>query len=232
MKTKEKETPFQSKYSDPAVQEVESLFRQVVGFYIPNLDLIDGLFAKVYKKYTAKNRHYHDINHIYNMCCLWNQEKHRLKDPREIFLAIIYHDIIYVSRRSDNEEKSATYFSKHVNRTLGLRHDSFDKVINAILATKHNADAEKFWKKDKDIQFLLDFDLSILGADEESYEVYRKNVRKEYKIYPDVLYKPGRKKVLESFLKREKIFITPEYNQVFEKRARKNLETEINSYLC
>ena len=59
------------------------------------------------KKYSAKSRHYHDMNHICGMCDCWDLFKHKLKNPDEIFMAIIYHDIIYKPTRSDNEEKSA-----------------------------------------------------------------------------------------------------------------------------
>jgi predicted metal-dependent HD superfamily phosphohydrolase len=40
----------------------------------------------------------------------------------------------------------------------------------------------------------LDADLSILGKDLDTYLAYTKMIRKEYSIYPDFLYKPGRKK--------------------------------------
>jgi predicted metal-dependent HD superfamily phosphohydrolase len=56
-------------------------------------------------------------------------------------------------------------------------------------------------------------------------------VRKEYEIYPDEQYNLGRKGVLESFIKRKKIFLTKEFKK-YEKRARKNLQDEINLYLC
>ncbi len=50
-----------------------------------------------------------------------------------------------------------------------------------------------------DINYLLDADLSVLGKDRETYLVYTQMIRKEYSIYPDFLYKPGRKKFLNIF---------------------------------
>lgn len=223
---------FGSKYTDPYVQEVESIFYEVLSFYISREQILGKLFDDVYKKYNAKNRHYHNMKHIYNMCMLWQKEKTNLKHPRAIFLAIIYHDIIYVTRNNNNEEKSANYFLNKVSSMFGLDIESNNKVYNAIRATKHNDESKEIWKNDKDIQLLLDFDLAILGTDNiDEYEWYRKGVRKEYRIFPNILYKPGRKKVLESFLQREKIYLTPNFKHL-EKKARKNLKQEINSYLC
>ena len=76
-------------------------------------------------------------------------------------------------------------------------------------------------------QFMLDFDLSILGQDWKIYKTYISSIRKEYSMYPDFLYNPGRKKVLENFLKRESLFFTEFYKNLYEEKARENLSNEI-----
>lgn len=53
-------------------------------------------------------------------------------------------------------------------------------------------------------------------------------VRKEYSIYPDLLYKPGRKKVLQHFLQMERIFKTQVFYDKYETQSRRNLEKELN----
>jgi predicted metal-dependent HD superfamily phosphohydrolase len=52
-------------------------------------------------------------------------------------------------------------------------------------------------------------------------------VRREYSIYPDLLYKPGRKKVLQHFLNMEHIFKTIHFYTLYEQNARNNLNREI-----
>jgi predicted metal-dependent HD superfamily phosphohydrolase len=74
---------------------------------------------------------------------------------------------------------------------------------------------------------MLDFDLSILGQDWEIYEAYIQNIRKEYKLYPDFLYNPSRRKILENFLKRKSLFFTEKYQDILEDKARVNLIREI-----
>lgn len=202
---------------------------------VSNFDMDDMLvlFAEILKAYSSKSRHYHDYNHICRMLGYWEANKDKLKNPEAVFWTIIFHDIVYKATRKDNEEKSADAWLVFANKHTNLSGRIKDKVYNAIIATKHNAESEAIWSKDDDIKYLLDFDLEILGTRHASeYEWYRSGVRKEYKIYPDILYKPGRKKVLESFLARKKIYLTKEFQELCEKKARKNLRNEIKLYLC
>ena len=94
---------------------------------------------------------------------------------------------------------------------------------NQILATKSHLSNENF-----DTNYFLDADLSVLGQGWNSYSDYFKNVRKEYSIYPDILYNSGRKKVLKHFLAMEKIFKTDYFFRKFELNARQNLQKELN----
>jgi predicted metal-dependent HD superfamily phosphohydrolase len=90
-----------------------------------------------------------------------------------------------------------------------------------ILATKEHQ------RSDDETNLFTDADLSVLGADRETYLLYVQQIRAEYSIYPDILYNPGRKKVLEHFLNMENIFKTNEFRTKYESAARKNLEAEI-----
>jgi predicted metal-dependent HD superfamily phosphohydrolase len=223
---------------DFQVQYLYTKFVEVFYKYVNNTEVIDKLYKDVYDKYNGRGRHYHNMTHIYRMVRNWSRLKKKLKNSDAVFMAIIYHDIVYKPRKSDNEEKSAEYFEKiaeaHLKKHLvaGVYYTLVDDVKCAIVATKHNATSVIYWKDNSDIQYLLDFDLEILSASNANdYEWYRSGVRKEYRIYPNILYKPGRKKVLESFLTREKIYLTKDFEER-ENTARKNLKKEINSYLC
>jgi len=55
---------------------------------------------------------------------------------------------------------------------------------------------------------------------------YAKNIRKEYHIYPDLMYNPGRIKVLQHFLQKSNIYFTQAF-QAKEAAARQNLQQEI-----
>ncbi|TCN58726.1 hypothetical protein D0809_10275 [Flavobacterium circumlabens] len=172
------------------------------------------------KAYSWKSRHYHNLTHIRDMVECFEKYADQLQFPNEVLFAVFYHDYIYKSSKKDNELKSAEF-------ALSILHEniSFDKqlVFDAICATQqhqHNAI--------EDINWLIDFDLKILARDWNEYQIYFEQIRKEYRIYPDFLYKPGRAKALKHFLENDFIFQTDEFRHLYEEKARKNIEKEIS----
>jgi predicted metal-dependent HD superfamily phosphohydrolase len=94
-----------------------------------------------------------------------------------------------------------------------------------ILATKEH----KGEGLTKDGKLFLDADLFILGTPEDIYKEYSKAIRKEYGWVPSFLYKRGRKKLLENFIKRDRIYFTDEMFEMFEIKARQNIVEELVS---
>jgi predicted metal-dependent HD superfamily phosphohydrolase len=92
------------------------------------------------------------------------------------------------------------------------------RVRRLILATAHAANAET-----PDEALLLDIDLSILGADDSTFDEYDRAIRVEYEWVPDEAYRAARTNVLHGFLKRDRIFQTVAYRQQ-EAAARRNIE--------
>jgi predicted metal-dependent HD superfamily phosphohydrolase len=91
-----------------------------------------------------------------------------------------------------------------------------------ILATKGHTVST-----DNDTNLFTDADLSILGESWELYQEYFQKIRKEYAIYPDAVYNPGRTKVLNHFLSMERIFKTDIFHEKFELNAKNNLTREL-----
>src|SRR5690606_34481974 len=98
---------------------------------------------------------------------------------------------VYNITRQDNEQKSADIAEDRLAK-LGVPADKISMCQNQIMVTKEHHDST-----DNDTNYLLDFDLLILGDTPENYKDYTKKIRNEYSIYPDFLYKKGRKKVLQ-----------------------------------
>lgn len=67
----------------------------------------------------------------------------------------------------------------------------------------------------------------ILGTAREGYETYCGQIRREYGLFPDMLYKPGRLKVLRRFLEMPSIYRTSHFQFLLEMQARENLQAEI-----
>src|SRR5690606_17201914 len=101
--------------------------------------------------------------------------------------------------------------------------DIITKSRNLILSTKKHEVSD-----DSDTNTLTDADLSILGSNRENYVRYIQAVRQEYKIVPDLIYIPGRKKVLQHFLSMNRIFKTEYFHSKYEQQARANIEWEIS----
>ena len=172
----------------------------------------------LHKNYSQKNRSYHNWKHIEAMIKSWSAYKNQLENPVETLLAIYYHDVIYISTRKDNELKSAELACKELKEAQGI---DLEAIYNLILCTQtHNASTN-------DEKWLVDFDLQILGRSWDIYEMYYKQIRKEYRIYPNFMYNPGRKKALLHFLDKEVIYQTETFRTKYEKQARQNIEREI-----
>ena len=97
------------------------------------------------------------------------------------------------------------------------------KVSDMIMAT---ADHQS---EDTETSIFLDADMCILGSNENLYRDYIAKVRKEFSIYPDLLYNSGRKRFIEGTLKRDAIFLTTAFREKYETRARINLANELKS---
>ncbi|QTE24505.1 hypothetical protein J3359_11350 [Polaribacter cellanae] len=160
------------------------------------------------------------------MLNLAKENRAAIKDFDALLFAIWFHDIIYKSRSKRNEKKSAKYAVKRL-KNFNLKELKRNKIYKLILSTKKH---KILVKTDLDNAFLLDFDLAIFGQDWNVYEAYTQKIRKEYKMFPNFLYRPARKKVLQGFLDRETLYFTEKYKNLFEKQARENLQRELNLY--
>ncbi len=197
----------------------------LVSNYSSDKDLIYNYWEDITSQYSKKSRYYHNLEHIHNMLVQLETIKGEIANLPEIKFAIWYHDIIYKSTKKDNEEKSAA-FAKNRLKSFSFNINSIKKVEELILSTKkHNV----ILNQNQDNAYLLDLDLSILGSNWETYKNYTQKIRKEYKIYPDFMYKSGRKKVLQHFLERDTLYFTKTYKIQFENKARENIKRELET---
>lgn len=196
-------------------------FVQLCFPFTKDQDLIARLWKEIETKYTEKGRHYHDLLHIERMFEEFEAIKDSISEFSLISFAVFYHDVIYDATSKSNEEKSASTAEKRLTE-LDLGKEEIAIISAQILATKSHQNSEN-----SDINYLLDVDLSVLGKDWETYLDYTQKIRKEYSIYPDFLYKPGRKKVLRHFLELESIFKTEYFKGKYEVQAKENIEKEL-----
>lgn len=183
----------------------------------------EKFWSEIKENYTSKSRYYHNLSHIYNMFQFVEDFKNEITDFYNLKLAIWYHDIVYKFTKKDNEEKSAL-FAENRLKSIDFDEKRIEIIKKLIISTKKH---QLILIENKDNDILLDLDLSIFGSNWKTYQQYIKNIRKEYKIYPNFMYNPTRKKVLKHFLNRENLYFTERFQNQFENQARKNIEKEI-----
>lgn len=201
---------------------IKETFFALVARYSSDIALTETFWQEIETGYTRKKRRYHTLTHLQKM--LEQLAVHTgIEDWDTLLFALYYHDIVYKVTNRDNEEKSAELARERLTQ-LNYPPDKMARCTAHILATKSHEQST-----DNDTNLFTDADLSILGADPETYRVYTRQIRAEYSIYPDFMYYPGRKRVVQHFLDMERIYKTEYFRDALENQARQNLRSELET---
>lgn len=186
----------------------------------------EKVLVDLLRHYDARGRHYHNSSHLAALLRWCERYRTELREPTLVQLAIWFHDVIYRTRRSDNELRSANYATV----TLALLKAPLaltDDVASLIRATQtHRLDALPE-RLHHDGGWFLDFDLAILGSRPDVYAAYAQAIRREYRWVPAVLFRRKRRAVLENFLQRPQLYFTEGMRALLEEQARENLTNEL-----
>jgi predicted metal-dependent HD superfamily phosphohydrolase len=172
-----------------------------------------GPYADLARRYAEAHRAYHTIEHIAH--CL--DEADAVGAPDVVRLALWYHDAVYDTKRSDNEERSA-----ELVRALPLPAAIRERAAALVLATKHAGIPE-----DPEAALTVDIDLAILGRPPADFDRYERQIRTEYAWVPGMFFRSKRAEILASFLARPSIYGTPRFRDRYEAAARANLERSL-----
>ena len=196
-------------------------FYNLVGLVDSNL--VDQMWGEIQDAHTSKYRVYHNLNHLENLFNELNPIQDVISSWETVSYAIFYHDIVYNVKKKNNEELSADLTVRHL-KEINYPTESIQLCFDHIIATKSHSVSGNH-----DTNLFTDADLSVLGKDWNQYQSYFQAIRKEYKIYPNLLYNPARKKVLSHFLEMSSIFKTTHFRELYEQNARTNIERELHS---
>ena len=172
--------------------------------------------------YAEKHRAYHTIEHIQACFRHLSAAENQASHPHEIELALWFHDVVYKPFSSTNEEDSAV-LSKAFLAANGIAPDISQRIYDMIILTKDHVTPRTI-----DETLMIDIDLSILGAKQDTYDQFEKNVRKEYKWVPPFIFRKKREEVLFGFLARERLYHTDYFYNHLEAQAKANLERAVN----
>lgn len=197
------------------------IFYKRLSKYTDNAKLINSTFAELLELYSDDRRHYHDLTHIISLLNQFETIKGELTDEDVVYIAIWFHDAVFDTWKSDSEDRSAAFAQEFLQQTK-MPPSRIAKVVNYILATKtHEPNGEG------DLDYFLDLDLSILGAEETIYDVYTRQIKDEYHLIPGFIYNRGRRKILRGIIERPNIYRTTFFRTKLEMQARQNIEREL-----
>lgn len=200
---------------------LKETFIKLLEAYTNQTALVSELWSEIEVCHSQAKRHYHTLTHLENLLKQLIPVQDHIKNWNVVLFTLYYHDIVYHPLKGNNEEKSAEFAEARLS-AIDVPAPLIQHCKLQILATKKHLP-----EPDEDTNYFTDADLSVLGQEWDHYSRYYKGVRKEYSIYPDLIYKPGRKKVLQHFLNMDRIFKTEYFYNKFETTAKRNLQREL-----
>jgi predicted metal-dependent HD superfamily phosphohydrolase len=191
-------------------------------------DIAKAAAAELEARYADPHRRYHDTAHVQAVVRDSAELGRELGlsdvDCATLTLAAAAHDVIYDGEPGQDERRSAAWIRDHLIRA-GVKEIHVARVEALVLATMtHSAPPE-----DLAALALLDADLAILGADEETYERYRIAVRAEYSALDEATWRAGRSAVLNDLIQRNPLYATEVARARWEQRAKANLARELGT---
>ena len=167
--------------------------------------------------YAGADRGYHNLEHLEEVLQWVEQVPLPSPEKDRLSLALFYHDVVYDAHREDNEQASADWAVRDLGEP-GL------KLVELILDTRHSA------RPQSDLgRWMVDIDLSVLGASAERFHRYDQGVRHEYAWVPETIFRSRRKEILRQFLERPRIYFTDFFHQRLDGPARANLQAAVEA---
>ena len=142
--------------------------------------------------WNESHRHYHTLNHLNDVIDQINEDKSKYseKEYEKLMLAALFHDCVYDSMSSTNEEDSANFF---IECCQDKSNPDVLEVKQMILDTKTHESTTNLSES------FNHYDMSIVERDFEQLLEWENGIAEEYKAYGEQ-YKEGRLKFLESLL--------------------------------
>lgn len=187
------------------------------------LALPTSLSVDILARYGETHRAYHDAAHIAEVLDWFDivaEGPTGWRQPAEVYVAILFHDIVYVPGAKDNERRSAALARTHA-AALGVDADRVAHLIE--LTARHGQLAPEDVAGDPDAAMFLDADMAILGAAPGAFDAYDANIRFEFSDVPLDAYRAGRAAFLAGVLGKPRIYLSTAFHSLLDTHARTNL---------
>lgn len=195
--------------------------KTLVDIRIPE-GLSKSFIQEIFTNYDQPGRHYHTTEHL--KACFETLDSLFGSVPLSVELALWYHDIFYDPHRSDNEDMSARYVWARLFPFIWS--SVVNEAMDLIRMTQHHAPVDT-----RNGKIVLDVDLSILGETPEKFDRYEVGIRAEYAWVEEEAFRVARSAILQRFLTRSPIYLTPEFQtSSYELQAKANLTRSLATY--
>ncbi|SEK77718.1 Predicted metal-dependent phosphohydrolase, HD superfamily [Pseudoxanthomonas sp. GM95] len=175
--------------------------------------------------YATPPRPYHNFQHVLEVLRHVDTvaEGPGWQQPREVQLAALYHDAIYVAGRSDNEAQSAQLAREQIARWQPDAAIDVARVMQLIdLTARHGGLSPE--QVDAEAALFLDCDMAILAAPPEVFDAYDRGIAQEYRaVVPGWIFRRKRRQFLRGLLARERIYLSDFFHERLDLAARENL---------
>ncbi len=181
--------------------------------------------AEIEAAHAQPPRAYHNFGHVQALL-----QHHRdvaagpgWRQPREVALAMLYHDAVYEAGRGDNEARSAVMARAAIARWLPDAGVDAERVAALIELTARHGRLRGD-ELDADAALFLDADMAILGAPAAVFDAYDRGIAEEYRgKVPGLLFRLNRRRFLKGVLAQPRIFFSDFFHERYDAQARTNL---------
>ncbi|OAX55069.1 HD domain-containing protein [Xanthomonas graminis] len=191
----------------------------------PPLALPAAQWEQLQAAYATPPRAYHHFGHVQAVLGHYAEVAAVLgwRQPREVYLAVLYHDAVYQAGRSDNEAQSARLAQAAIAQWLPDAGLDAARVAALIELTARHGQLSAA-AVDAEAALFLDCDMAILGADPAGFAAYDRAIAEEYRgVVPGWLYRRKRRAFLQTVLAQPHIFLSDWFHARYDAAARANL---------
>jgi len=188
------------------------------------LRLTPAQWSELQDAYATPPRAYHHWGHIEAVMQWYAQVAAGpgWQQPREVALALLFHDAVYEPGRRDNETRSAQLAIATVQRWWPQAGIDLARIGQLILLTARHGQLQRE-DVDAEAALLLDCDMAILGAAPAQFDAYDQQIAEEYRDVPGFLYRINRRRFLRGVLQQPRIFLSDWFHARCDAQARANL---------
>ena len=149
----------------------------------------------ILERWSEKHRKYHTISHLEDLIQQINTYTGLSSTEHDMLtLTAIFHDIIYIPRRGDNEVQSAEFFLNHV--AMNKDSSEIQEIATMIRDTKHHTPSTHL------SGIFSNMDMSIVRRPYAELLKWEDEIRYEYSHLPGIVYIIGRVRFLRQMIKK------------------------------